>query len=245
VNGEPKKVNTDKEKIFINVICNVIIAVVVLSVFFIAFSDTVDEVFNPPSDVPIYSGSETEKNVSLSIVVNYGTEYIEGMLDILKINNVKATFFVGGSWADKNSHILEKIANGGHEIGNNGFFNKDHKKLSYDKNKEEIIVCERVIETVTGIKTNLFSPPAGSFGNDALKAAKDLGYKTVLWSKDTLDHRDQDRSLLYRRATLNAKGGDIILMHPTESTLKILDDVIKFYLINGYLVVSVGENIRS
>lgn len=129
------------------------------------------------------------------------------------------------------------------KIGNHGYFHKDHKKLSYAKNNEEIIICEKVIETVCGCKTKLFAPPSGSYNNTVLKVADDLGYKTIMWSKDTIDWRDKDDSLIYSRATKNLKNGDLVLMHPTENTLNVLDKVIKFYKQNQFSVVTVSENI--
>ena len=69
---------------------------------------------------------------------------------------------------------------------------------------------------------NLFAPPSGSFNKSTLDACKELGYSVIMWSKDTIDWRDKDANLIYTRATNNISGGDFILAHPTEYTLKSL-----------------------
>lgn len=234
-----------KEKFFVNIISNIVIFALVLTVFMVSFGQRIESAFNEPSQNAIYRGNTEKSNVSIMINVYWGTEYIEGMLDILKANDVKATFFIGGSWADKNSQMLIKIYEGGHELGNHGFFHKDHKKLSYAKNSEEIVICEKVVETICGYKTKLFAPPSGAYNNTTLKAASDLSYKTIMWSKDTIDWRDQDENLIYSRATKNLKNGDLVLMHPTNSTLKTLDKIIKNYIQKGFSTVTVSENLME
>lgn len=235
-----KRVN---EKFFINIISNLVLVGVLFLVVAVSFGGEIREAFTPSSGTAIYKGNTQKKGVSLMINVYWGNEYIPGMLDVLADNGVKATFFVGGSWANRYPELLKSIADGGHEIGNHGFFHKDQKKLSYMQNKEEILTCEKVVETLTGIKTNLFAPPSGSYSNNVLKAATDLGYRTIMWSKDTIDWRDKDDSKIFTRATNNAQGGDLVLMHPTQNTLNVLDKMIKYYIEKGLSVVTVSENL--
>ena len=233
-----------KEKIFVNIISNIVIFALVISVFFISFGEKITSAFIEPSENAIYRGNPDKKNVSLMINVYWGTEFLDGMLAVLKDNNVKATFFIGGSWANKESQMLKKIYDDGHELGNHGYFHKDHTKLSYAKNNEEIMVCEKVVETICGYKTKLFAPPSGAYNNTVLKAASDSGYKTIMWSKDTIDWRDKNDNLIYTRATKNPKNGELILMHPTKCTLNVLDRIVKYYKQNEFSVVTVSENLK-
>ena len=175
--------------------------------------------------------------------VYWGTEYIKDMLDVFDLYNVKTTFFVGGSWAIKNDELVKKIYNNGHELANHGYWHKDHKLISEGKNREEIYLTHEVIKGITGYNMQLFAPPSGSFGDKTLKVAQELGYKTIMWSKDTIDWRDHNPDIIYTRATKNPKGGDLILMHPTESTLKSLSKIISFYNNQGYKLTTVLENI--
>ena len=232
-----------REKLVQNIIGNAVIFSLVFVVFLFSFGDKISTAFNQPSESAIYRGNPEKSNVSVMINVYWGTEYIDGMLKVLKDNGAKATFFIGGSWANRHPEVLKKIHDEGHELGNHGYFHKDHKKLSFSRNTEEILICEKIIETVCGVKTKLFAPPSGSYNNTTLKAAAELGYKTIMWSKDTIDWRDQDREKIYSRATKNLKNGDLVLMHPTEATLAVLDKIIKYYKNQGFSVVTVSENI--
>lgn len=193
-----------------------------------------------------YSGDEKSNKVSLMINVYWGTEYLDEMLQILKDNDVKTTFFVGGTWAIKETEMLEKIYEDGHEIGNHGYYHKDQGKLSAEKNYEEIATTHKLIKETIGIDMNLFAPPSGSYNKKTVEIAEELGYKTIMWTdgKDTIDWRDKKSDLIYNRATKNTKGGDFILMHPTEATKDALDKIIKTLKNQGFQLCTVSENIN-
>ena len=175
---------------------------------------------------PTYKGSSDDK-VSLMFNVYWGTEYVEPILDVLKSYEIKTTFFVGGCWVEKNHETLRKIYTQGHEIGNHGYFHKDHKSISSAENKNEIETCHKLVKAVIGVEMNLFAPPSGSFSQNTLDIAEEMGYNSIMWSLDTIDWRDKDVSLIVKRATENVSGGDLILMHPTKSTLEALPKIIE------------------
>lgn len=232
-----------REKIFVSVISNIAIFLVVLGVFAVSFSGRIVSVINASGEKPYYHGDESKNRASLMINVYWGTEYIEGMLNILNEYGAKCTFFVGGSWAQKNPEVLMKICDAGHEIGNHGQFHKDHKNISADKNREEIEVCHRTVEKIAGRTMDLFAPPSGSFSDTTLKVASSLGYRTIMWSRDTIDWRDKDKNLVFSRATAKLKNGDLILMHPTEHTLAALKDILEYFKEHGFDAVTVTKNI--
>ena len=62
-----------------------------------------------------------------------------------------------------------------------------------------------------------------------------------MWSLDTIDWRDKDVSLIVKRATEKACGGDLILMHPTKETLEALPTIIDKLLLKGLTVAKVSE----
>lgn len=190
-----------------------------------------------------YSGDETSNKVSLMINVYWGTEFLDDMLQILQDNGVKTTFFVGGTWAIKESDMLEKIYAAGHEIGNHGYYHKDQGKLSAEKNLEEISTTHKLVKGLIGVDMNLFAPPSGSYNKKTVEVANELGYKTIMWTegKDTIDWRDKDSSLILQRATKGIKGGDLVLMHPTKATKDALNQIVKTILAQGLQVCPVSE----
>ena len=233
------------ENVFRKVIANVTLAVIIVSVFAVAFGGDIRSVFTDSQVAqPIYSGNAQSKNITLMVNVYWGNEFIEPMLGIFREAGVKTTFFVGGMWAERYPELLKKIAEAGHEIGNHGYYHKDQDKLDYKGNYDEINVAGKMIESVTGIKPSLFAPPSGAFSTQTLRAAQTLGYRTIMWSKDTIDWRDKDADLIKRRATTKIKGGDLVLMHPTDATVRALKAILDFYSANGFKVCPVSENIE-
>ena len=194
-----------------------------------------------------YSGDENSKKVTLMINVYWGTEYLDEMLQIFRDNDVKTTFFVGGTLAVKESEMLQKIYDEGHEIGNHGYYHKDQGKLSAEKNYEEIVNTHKVVKELIGVDMNLFAPPSGSYNKKTVEIANELGYKTIMWTegRDTIDWRDKDSELIYKRAIKNCKGGDLVLMHPTEATKNALDRIIKDIKGKGFELCTVSENISA
>lgn len=176
--------------------------------------------------IPTYKGTSTH-SVSLMFNVYWGTEYVEPILETLKSYEIKTTFFVGGCWVEKNHELLRKIVNDGHEVGNHGYFHKDHDKISNRENKNEIQLCHKLVKEVCGVEMNLFAPPSGAFSQNTLDIAEEMGYNTIMWSLDTIDWRDKNVSLIVDRATNKATAGDLILMHPTKSTLEALPTIIE------------------
>ncbi len=229
---------TGKEKFVRKIVANCVIVAVIVAVFSVSFAYIRRDV--SAADAPIYKGGAADK-VSLMVNVYWGTEYIQPMLDIFAENNVTTTFFVGGMWVKDNEETLKKIYAAGHEIANHGFFHKDQKKLDYARNREEIEVTHKLVESILGIKMDLFAPPSGSFGDTTIRAAEDLGYRTIMWSLDTIDWRDKDSELIFSRATKKAEGGSLILMHPTEATVNALNRIIKTLANKQLTVARVSE----
>lgn len=232
-----------KAKGFRNLANVVIIIMFVIIIGYIGSSNA-QYVFSYQNDDVIYNGNKDNNNISLMVNVYWGTEYLEEMLEIFNKYGVKTTFFVGGQWAEKENEMLKKIQSNGHEIGNHGYFHKDQEYLNYDQNYDEINVNHQLVKSIVDIDMNLFAPPSGSFNKATLQASNDLGYKTIMWSKDTIDWRDKDANLIYNRATNNIENGDLILMHPTEQTIKALPLILEFYKLNNFNATTVSECLK-
>ena len=116
--------------------------------------------------------------------------------------------------------------------------------ISNDEQANEILMCEKLVQDICGIKMNLFAPPSGAFNKQTPIIAHNLGYKTIMWSKDTIDWRDQNEKLIFERATNNVKAGDLILMHPTKATADALENIIIKHLEMGLKIDTVGANIK-
>ena len=225
---------------------NLVLGVLIFSIGALCFSPMEESVSTKSDDTNIYRCADNNaEGVSLMFNVYWGTDEVYRILCILSEYEAKATFFIGGCWADNNVECLKAIYNAGHEIGNHGYFHKDHAQLNLADNQREINECNRFIQLAIGVNPTLFAPPSGAYNEDTIAAATTLGMSTVLWSKDTIDWRDKNAALIFSRATKNVKVGDFILMHPMKETADALPDILKFYQNSGLKSVTVSQNLRK
>ncbi len=229
-------------KLKIRIITNsiLIILVVIVFTFTIIPSNSV-MIYGKDTNTVLYNGNRHGNEVSLMFNVYENANVVDGILDVLKEKNAKATFFIGGIFATRESQVIKRIYEEGHEIGNHGYLHKDHKKLNESQNVEEITSTHKLIKSITGLEMNLFAPPSGSYSKTTLKVAESLNYKTIMWSKDTIDWRDSDIKTIVKRATENTISGDLILMHPKEHTLKALSQIISTLEGKGLKIVTVSK----
>lgn len=205
--------------------------------------------FAGPGAVSVFSGEETaiynieteEKVVAFMVNVYWGTEYVQPYLELFKQEGVKVTFFLGGIWAKDNAQLIKVMQADGHEIGNHGYNHKLPTHISSDETRKEISTTDTIITEITGTKPKLYAPPAGDFNKETLKTARSLGYKTIMWSIDTIDWRDKDTEKIQNRVMKNLKPGAFVLMHPTANTLEALKSMISQIKEQGYAFKTVSE----
>jgi len=108
------------------------------------------------------------------------------ILDILKQENVPATFFVMGKNGQAYPDLLRREVNEGHEIGNHTFTHPNLGEIPGRVTDLELNATQRLIESITGRSTVLFRPPY--FGDaeadrpeevEPAIRARDLGYIMV------------------------------------------------------------------
>lgn len=189
---------------------------------------------------PVYQGDSRYKEVALTFNVFWGEEYMPGILDVLRENNVKATFFMGGTWVKQFPDLTRKISEEGHELGSHGYSHPHPDRISKSANLREMQKTEELLYKITGQRPKLFAPPYGERGPAVLQAAEEAGYTTILWSVDTIDWQRPDSKVILQRVLGRVENGSIILMHPTEPTLKALPEMIKSLKERGYNPVTVS-----
>lgn len=190
-----------------------------------------------------YSGAEEYGAVSLTFNIYENTGNVIKILDILDEYQAKATFFIGGCWADDNVDCVREIFRRGHELGSHGYFHKDHSKMNYNANLEEIRPSIKLLEMICGQKISLFAPPSGAFCEDTLSACTFLDMKVIMWSRDTIDWRDKDVNTICERATKGLKAGEFILMHPKDVTVQALPKILSYIGENGLKTATISQNL--
>ncbi|OBZ16927.1 polysaccharide deacetylase family protein [Bacillus sp. FJAT-26390] len=194
---------------------------------------------------PIYRGNSNKKMISFMINVAWGNEYIDSILNTLKRENVKATFFLDGSWLKKNADIAKKIQADGHEMSNHAYTHPDMRALSRQDQYNQIAKTEALLKSTLNVDNKWFAPPSGSFNQATVQIAEEQGLKTVLWTIDTVDWQKPPADSIVRKISSKLEPGALILMHPTASSRDALPGMIAAAKAKGYAVGTVSETLSS
>lgn len=209
-----------------------LLVILALIIGFIIFNPNDDsEVFNNyeyTAHKPIDRGNKDSNYIAFTCNVDWGNEVLPEILDVLDKENIKITFFVTGRWASKFPDLMQELVDRGHEIGSHGYQHLDYASLSLAKNEEELQRADKVLNKYTTDKITLFAPPSGSYNENTLVASDKLGYKTILWTIDTIDWRAGSTKdvIIDRVLKKDNFNGSIVLMHPMPETAKALPDLI-------------------
>lgn len=192
--------------------------------------------------VPIYSVETKDKKIAITFDTSWGVDNTKKILDILKKQNVKATFFLIGKWVEEYPEDTKLIASMGNEIGNHSDNHQDFTKLSKKQIIDDIDSADAKIMGVTGIETSLFRFPEGTYNNNSINAVEATNHKCIQWDTDSIDWKNQGPNLEYNRIVKNIKKGSIILFHNSgKYTPQTLDMVINKFKSEGYSFVKVSE----
>lgn len=164
--------------------------------------------------------------------------YTSRLLDILKENNVKATFFVLGKSAKVQKNTLLRTFQEGHQIGNHSWDHKDLKKLGKESIEQQIYDTNDVIKSITGVSPHVMRPPYGSFNSTVTETAK---MPIILWSLDPLDWKDRNSSLITERISKATPKGIVLAHDIHKTTVESIPAVIKALKAKGYHLVTVNE----
>ena len=140
--------------------------------------------------------------------------YTEGLLDLLKENDVQATFFILGQSARIQSETVVRMFREGHQIGNHTWNHPNLTQLSAELIQRQIRETDDIVTQIIGEPTKHLRPPYGAY-NDRVLAVS--GLPIIFWSVDPMDWRDRDAELVAARI-IASPAGAIILAHDIHKT---------------------------
>lgn len=166
---------------------------------------------------------EDDKVVYLTFDAGYENGNIEKILDALKADNVKATFFILDNMIIKNKSLVKRMIDEGHTVANHTLKHKDMTKINnIDDFEKELSSLEKLFKESYGIEMQkYYRPPEGKFTEENLKWAQDLGYKTIMWSfayADWDNNNQPSAEYALNKILSNIHNGEVMLLHPTSST---------------------------
>jgi len=200
-------------------------------------------------------GGSKEKIVALTFDDGPDPRYTPQILDILRREGVKATFFMIGANAVRNADIVKRVYSEGHDIGNHSYSHSDMFGKPVTQIEIEFNAMQRVLESQLGIRTLLLRPPYMSEsairtddGMRVFATAGRLGYITM---RATIDPNDwamrtaQQISSHVIDEALIEEEDRIVLLHDSGGsriqTIQALPDIIRTLKRLGYHFVSAHE----
>ncbi|BAY11470.1 polysaccharide deacetylase family protein [Calothrix sp. NIES-2098] len=188
--------------------------------------------------------SQGKKVIALTFDDGPWPESTAQVLDILKQNDIKATFFVVGQNVKNFPDLLKRVVAEGHTVANHTWHHWYHF-MNPQTAAYEIDNTTNLIFQLTGVKTNLFRPPGGIMHNGVAAYAKNSKYAIIMWSSDSMDYSRPSVPRLINNVFREAKPGGIVLMHDgggnRSHTVQALPNIIADFRKQGYSFVTVPE----
>jgi len=208
----------------------------------------------------IYKG-ENRPDVALTFDDGYSKKTVIKVLDVLKKNNVKATFFIIGSVLDDYPDVWKRAIDEGHQICNHTKSHATLTKLSDQQVKDEIMGWETCVKKTLGEEylkkmkkefPYLRLPGGGGNKSDRiLSIAQSCGYKVIGWNLETYSsviypmkksHTvDEIADKIEKHVVNNCSNGSIILLHFNQYDVPNLDKIVKGIKRRGYNIHTVTE----
>ena len=167
------------------------------------------------------------------------------ILDVLKEENVKATFFIVGKMAERRRYLIEREYAEGHTVAVHSYSHVYNDIYSCKKNLiEDIDKCNALIKDITGEYTDVYRFPGGSFWvkDELIQAVTEHGMRYIDWNASMRDAEivNPVPADLVKAAINTPANRDHIVMlaHDTtdkSTTAQALKSVIQYYKKKGYV----------
>ena len=189
-----------------------------------------------------FCGAAQKKIVALTFDDGPNTSTTVKVLDVLKENDVAATFFLCGKNINKDTRpIMKRAVTQGCELGNHSRTHSDMRGLTVEKMRMEIEYTSHIIKQTTGVASEFFRPPY-LLCNDLMHSSIKMPFIGGFSIEDWLP--EVDAAERARRVVAKVKPGDIILLHDFEgndATVDALKTIIPELKKQGYTFVTVGN----
>jgi peptidoglycan-N-acetylglucosamine deacetylase len=137
------------------------------------------------------------------------------LLELLERHGAKGTFFMVGKSARRWPDLVQRVAEGGHAIGNHTWDHLSMPLLAGRYRRRQIEWCA---EALAPHGSRLFRPPYGEQSLGSRLDALRTGHEVVCWDVIAEDWRDDPAEMLVERVYRRLRRGSIVLFHDTLYT---------------------------
>lgn len=186
-----------------------------------------------------YHYDKNKKTIAFSFDDGPSGKYTREIVDALKDNKAKATFFMVGNKMNNYKSSLLYVYENNLEIGSHTYSHINMKKKTINQIEEELKKTNDIFYNITGSNINLVRPPYGAYNDNILN---NIDYPFITWNIDTNDWRYRNKEHIVNHILANVTDGSIILMHDSyESTVEAVKEVLPRLYALGYQVVTVSD----
>jgi len=196
----------------------------------------------------VWAFHASEKEVYLTFDDGPIPEITPWVLDELKKNNAKATFFCIGDNIQKYPEIFKRILSEGHSVGNHTFNHLNGWKTSTSAYLENVIKAENSMRKNSELRIQnselFFRPPYGKITSKQAKILLKKGFKIIMWNVLSYDYdANVSEEKCLQNVLKNMKSGSIIVFHDSKKAEKnlryVLPKVLEFAKNNDCKLLSI------
>ena len=192
-----------------------------------------------------FNGPRDKKRVALTFDDGPDWRYTDSILDILKREKVRATFFLVGRMAEQRPDLVLRMVREGHVVANHSWNHPNLTRLDSRRMSEEVDRTNRLISEITGRSPKLFRAPYGNLDRRVEEMICERDMIIVHWNVDTRDWAGRPTDRIVWTVRQQAGPGAVILQHTAgrnlDNTVKALPRIIADLKKRGYEMVTVPE----
>ena len=196
----------------------------------------------------LLNGPAHKREVALTFDDAPDDNFTVKVLDMLKQEGVKATFFVVGNRIEAHPDIVKRMVDEGHAIGNHSYNHANLPKLTDEQFRWQVTRTDELIRNITGYVPVLFRPPYGNVSEEQIKWLASQRKKIVNWDVDSLDWKNLNADQVAANVLGHIHPGAIVLQHAAggkgedlTGTVNALPKIIRKLKADGVKLVTVPE----
>ncbi|MFD1956237.1 polysaccharide deacetylase family protein [Paenibacillus thailandensis] len=196
----------------------------------------------------VTNGARDAKKVALTFDDAPDPRFTPQILDILKEQHVRATFFIVGYRAEDHRELVRRIHREGHEIGNHSYNHPNYAELPLEQFQNQILRTDRAIRKIAGYSPRFIRPPYGELRSRQMRWLSEHDYTVVNWDVDSVDWRNTASSDVLMNIRKTLRPGSIVLQHAgggdgqdLSGTIAALPALIEELKEQGFDIVPLSE----
>lgn len=196
----------------------------------------------------LLEGPASKREVALTFDDAPDANFTPQVLDVLKQEGVKATFFLVGNRIEAHPEIVRRMVQEGHVIGNHSYDHANLPKLTDAEFRDQIVKTDKLIREFTGNAPTYVRPPYGNVNEGQIQWLASQHKKIVNWNVDSLDWKGLSAEQVESNILAQVRPGSIILQHAAggtgedlSGTVNALPHVIQKLRAEGLKLVTISE----